>query len=205
MTTLSVGSPASGTIEAAGERHRYDVELTAGALLYADGRGACGADLRYQLYSPSGVLMFGFDRPVCQDAGRAQVTESGRHELRVDGLQRATGPYDILLSAVRPNGGGVLEPGAVAAGTIDQPGAEDVWTFEGDLGDAISLQPQVECGAELRYEVRSASGALPLGIDFRVCDPGFFIVNEAGPYTLRFYGRELATGPYGLALIVTPG
>ena len=199
---LAVGDTAVGNIDEPGAYDWYSLDLAAGDILYLDGRGACGADLRYELYSPSAELLLGYDRPVCQDGGRVVVTENGFHQLMVYGIERATGEYGILVAPVRADRDEVLVAGQTASGTIDV-GAEDVFTIDLAIGDQVSIAPHTACGADLRYAVESPSSAKPLGYDFRTCDPGTFTVTEAGPHTLRVYGVETATGPY--ALTVTAG
>ena len=68
---LAVGGAATGTIDAPGARDTYPIELMAGEIVYVESRGACGAALKYQLYSPSDAYLFGHDYSPCEgDAGR---------------------------------------------------------------------------------------------------------------------------------------
>ena len=201
MATLAVGDAAVGAIDQIGAHDVYTLRPAMGDLVYIDARGACGAELTSALRSPSDQVLLGYDHRACYDGGRQLITEIGDHTLTVYGEQRATGAYDIAVLPIRPDRREPITVGQRAAGTIDGPGAHDVFVFDGRAGDVVFLEASGPCGADLFYEFTSPSGAKLLGFPFRTCDPGRVELTENGQHTLLVYGREAATGPYDIGLV----
>jgi hypothetical protein len=208
-----VGGSVAGTIDEPGARDVYTYDLHAGDLLYLDGVAACGATTaaKYQLYDAVGNPQLGFDVDVCEDWGRVAVPTDGRYELVVQSDHGGIGPYSILVTGIRPDGGGVVESGGTAAGTIDVAGAIDRWTFEAPVGATVVLTPQLECVDGLKYDVYApGTESTEIGSAHPICEPTDpFVVTSGGQHTIWVGSTGAAstgpaTGAYSLLLTITP-
>ncbi len=213
VTPGVVGETAAGTIDEPGARDVHTYDLRAGDLLYLDGVGVCGATApaSYQLYDGGGVPLLGFDTDVCQDWGRIQIPTDGRYDLVVQSMYGRTGPYSILVTSIRPDGGGVVASGESATGTIDVAGAVDRWTFDAPVGATVAITPQAGCVDGLTYNVFApGTESTEIGFARQTCQaPDPFVVTSAGQHTLWVGATGAnatgpATGAYSLLVTVTP-
>jgi CHAT domain len=208
-----VGGSAAGTIDEPGARDVFAYDLHAGDLLYLDGVAACGptAAAKYQLLDAAGHPQLAFAVDVCQDWGRVAIPADGQYDLVVQSEQGGTGPYSILVTGIRPDGGGVVEAGGTAVGTIDTAGAIDRWTFEAPVGATVVVTPQLECVDGLEYDVYPpGTESTEIGSAHPICEPTDpFVVTSGGQHTIwvRSTGAAStgpATGAYSLVLTITP-
>jgi hypothetical protein len=208
-----VGASVAGTIDEPGARDVYTYDLRAGDLLYLDGVSACGPTTaaKYQLFDAAGAPQLGFATDVCQDWGRVPIPTDGRYDLVVQSFQGGIGPYSILVTGIRPDGGGPVAPDGTAAGTIDTAGAIDRWTFDAPIGSTVAIAGQLGCVDGLKYDVFPAgSNATEIGFARPTCqavDP--FVVASVGPHTIEVRSDGAAstgpsTGAYSLLVTITP-
>jgi hypothetical protein len=208
-----VGELAAGTIDEPGARDEHTYQLHAGDLLYLDGVGACGPTTAatYQLYDAAGNPQLGFDVDVCQDWGRVAIPTDGPYVLRVQSRAGGIGAYSVLVTSIRPDGGGVVATDQAAAGTIDVAGAIDRWTFEAPVGATVTITPQLGCVDGLVYDVLApGTDATEIGFARQTCQaPDPFVVTSAGTHTIQVGSNGAAsagpaTGAYSLLLTITP-
>ena len=208
-----IGQPAAGTIDELGATDIYTYDLRAGDLLYLDGLGVCAqtATSKYQLGNASGDPLLGFDVDSCQDWGRVAIPADGRYDLVVHSASGGTGPYSILVTAIRPDGGGVVASGEAATGTIDVAGAVDRWTFEAPVGATVAITPQLECVDGLRFDVfPPGTESTEIGFARQTCEvPDPFVVSSGGSHTIVVDATGAAstgpaTGAYSLLVTITP-
>ena len=139
------------------------------------------------------------------------IPADGPYVLRVQSRTGGTGAYSILVTSIRPDGGGVVATGEAAAGTIDVAGAIDRWTFEAPVGATVAITPQLGCVDGLVYDVLPP-GTEPTEIGFarQVCQaPDPFVVTSEGTHTIWVGSNGAAstgpaTGAYSLLLTITP-
>ena len=158
-----VGGPVAGTIDEPGARDVFTYDLHTGDLLYLDGVTACGpaTAAKYQLYDAAGDPQLGYAVDACQDWGRVAIPSDGPYDLVVQSDLGGTGPYSIVVTGIRPDGGGGVESGGTAAGTIDTAGAVDRWTFEAPIGSTVTVAGQLGCVDGLQFDVLAPGRARP--------------------------------------------
>ena len=165
----------------------------------------------YQLTNSVGDPLLGFDTNSCQDWGRVPIPADGRYDLVVHSASGATGPYSILATAIRPDGGGVVASGEAAAGTIDVAGAVDRWTFEAPVGATVTITPELGCVDGLKYDLYPpGSESTEIGSAHPICEPTDpFVVTSGGQHTIWVGSTGAAsagpaTGAYSLLVTITP-
>jgi hypothetical protein len=132
------------------------------------------------------------------------LEEAGVYEFRV-GAYSGYGRYEITLLAGEEVGGGDLEYGDTATGSLDWSGEREEWRFEGEEGDtvAISMVGQGALydtylelygpdGSPLISNDDGGGGLSSLIQDFRLPEDGEYLI------IARAYGSEI--GPYEITL-----
>ena len=209
-----VGQPAAGTIDEPGATDIHTYDLHAGDLLYLDGLGVC-ARARH-VHVPARRTRRAI-RCSASTSTRARtgvgcaIPADGRYDLVVRSASGGTGPYSILVTAIRPDGGGVVASGEAAAGTIDVAGAVDRWTFEAPVGATVAITPQLECVEGLRFDIfPPGTESTEIGFARQTCEaPDPFVVTSGGSHTIVVDATGAAstgpaTGAYSLLVTVTP-
>src|SRR5262245_6556938 len=198
-TTASSGSPSpstgpavplaapvtfQGTIPTVSAEQRHQFSAAAGQQLYMAADQPCNPSLRYEVHGPSDELVSGYGHGGCEATDRFPAVADGTYTIVVTS-NGVTGPYALTVRPIRPDGGRPGEVGASVAGTIDGPGARDVFPFELHAGDLIYLDGVASCGPTTiaKYQLYDAAGAPQLGFDTDVCqDWGRVAIQADGRY-----------------------
>ncbi|WP_422928452.1 beta strand repeat-containing protein [Singulisphaera sp. PoT] len=133
--TLGSGSGASGTISPPAATIAYRFDATAGQRIYADDTLALlNTGVFWQIYGPSGLsLARGYGNTDLE----AVAPVTGTYTLVLGGADNGVSPdYDFNLY-VSTDTTTAVSPGSLVQGSISQPGEQDIYTFNGSLGQQI--------------------------------------------------------------------
>ena len=154
----------------------------------------------------------------CPHPGVVELRPGGRYTLTVGGGDAATGAYSLQLTRVPPPDRFALELGskpvkiaegvpAAAAGTIEVPGARDLYTF--------TAQPKARVGfylgsassgmSGLRWRLTDGDGEELFDSCLGCSNPGVFELRKGGAYTLSVGGNaDPVTGTYTARIVSVP-
>ncbi len=205
-TPMNPGDTATGSIDHPGAYDYRTLTVAAGDVGYFAAAAGCTpassgqSGLRWQIEDPAGVSYTGSDG-ICDDLGRVQFTQAGTYRLLVDGENAGIGNYSVTWVVSRPDKTQPLTPGTAVSGTIDRPGAQDLWTFTVAAGASVKLAPAVGCSTTtLRLVVQDSNGVSQSGTD-RMCDGVDPVtLKDAGTYRVVVTGAAQATGGYSFTL-----
>ena len=135
---IDVGDEVTDRLTEPGERHEYVLDLDAGDVLFVAKVGEVSCDVVVNLVDPAGdELPYAGG---CLDVGRVDVATSGEHRLVVTAPVTFTGAYGFEVLESRPDRREVLAVGATATGTIDAPGARDIWEVDAAPGQQLVVR-----------------------------------------------------------------
>ena len=199
---LTAGQTATGTIDLPGAQDVWTIAVPAGTVAYLAAAKNCDSstsfDLLYSVRNSDGSA-FSAGRYVCDDIGRVVFANAGTYQLVVSSVGGATHSYAITWEVSRADRALSLQPGQSASGTIDAPGAQDIWTFDVPAGEVAYFDADPNCKAgngNLLYGIQDASGS-PIGGDRYICDSlGRIDFPKAGTYHLFVSSVNGATSSY---------
>lgn len=207
--TVSDGVPApgAGNLEAGGSVDVYTFAATAGDAVILDALVGATVSFRWRLEGPGGDVVFDtayVDRP-------AELAETGTYSLTVYGTSpTVVGTYSFRLLAVPPAQhfaiafGDTVSDGVpdAGAGNIESPGAVDVYSFEGQVGQTVVLDALSGPTSGLRSILTAPDGTELLNVIFADQE---VVLPETGTYTLTVQGLTVTgVGTYSFQLLERP-
>jgi hypothetical protein len=223
IVTNGVPGPGAGSIETPGALDVFTFTATTGESVYFDALtgNPCDSRLRWKCVGPTNQVLFDqwfAATPGCGngDPGTFTFTAFGSYTVTVYGFTDAIGTYAFQVMPVVPQPfalplgvivtNGVPGPGA---GSIETPGALDVFTFTATTGeslyfDALTGNP---CDPKLRWKCVGPTNQVLFDQWFAGTpgcsngDPGNFTLPTSGTYTVTVYGGTDATGTYAFNVV----
>lgn len=204
-STVSNGVPVAGAgnIEVPGSLDEYVFSAQAGQNVFIETVSAppvFGGWLKFRLTAPDDTRVVDSYLDSSHE-GRVTLPEAGQYRLEIwSGLDSLahTGTYAFRIRDIPPdptfaiNLGqtvSVNQPG-VGAGSIEVPGAQDFYTFQGTANQAVFFQ-QISADPKfagwLAWEVRTPSGDQFFQDWFDSTPTGRKVLPETGTYTVRCY------------------
>lgn len=203
--TVSNGVPAlgAGNIEVPGAVDEYSFTAQAGQNVFFEDLAAAAAFngwLKWKLTAPDGSEVFSswLDHTV---DGRETLPQTGEYRLRIwSGLESVshTGTYAFRIRAIPPDqiipislGQTVsLNQPVAGAGSIEVPGAQDIYTFQGTANQVVffeQLSADAKFAGWLAWEIRTPSNVQFFMDYFDSSPTGRKTLPETGTYTVRCY------------------
>ncbi|HYB97681.1 MAG TPA: hypothetical protein VEC57_00965 [Candidatus Limnocylindrales bacterium] len=214
---VSNGSPSSGAgnIEVPSTRDFYTFTGAAGQEVYFDELSLSGLlNLPYRLLDPNGTVVFN-NNLGGGEPGRRTLTLTGTYTLEVGtDTSDATGTYSLRILSVPADDefaiaiGDTVASGAPmsGAGTIETPGAHDIYTFTASAGEEIYFDELSQSGLlNLPYVVTDEDGATVFSNNLAGGEPGRRVLTRGGTYTIDV-GSDTsdATGTYSFRILAQP-
>ncbi|MCI0674842.1 MAG: hypothetical protein L0Y42_03585 [Phycisphaerales bacterium] len=208
---VSNGSPAAGAgnIEEPGAMDQYNFEGSAGTLVYFDEISAANCSLLWRCETPGGALLFNNNNLCTVDPGSMTLPETGTYTIEAYTIVGATGTYSFTIWESEPPdvfsinlkqtvSNGV--PG-LGAGNIEEPGAFDQYTFAVEPGTLVYFDELSSANCSLLWKC-TAPDSTVLFNNNNICttDPGSFLLEQTGDYTITAYTNNGATGTYSFVL-----
>ena len=177
---------------------RYDLDIAADSIGYFAAMPGCAQSdpLRWRIESDSGKASN--DQPVCADIGRYALSHAGHYQLLVYGAHGGSGDYALTWKASRPDRELTLRAGADAAGSVELPGAQDVYQLEGAAGSVGYFAFGKGCNPAqpLRWSIELRDDPTVVS-DLPLCSSSDRIVfAKAQHFILRVYSYLGGTGQY---------
>ncbi|MCA9290490.1 MAG: hypothetical protein KDA25_05145 [Phycisphaerales bacterium] len=207
LVSVDQPGPGAGTIEVSGASDVYTFDAVAGQRLYFDSVASSTCNLRWRAAAPSGALLFD-NLTLCTDGGAFELTESGTYTVTGYGSASTTGTYSFIVWEVNDRDVfaieleetvGIDQPGP-GAGTIEEAGATDVYTFDAVAGDRLYFDSVASSTCNLRWRAAAPSGAFLFNNLTMCIDGGAFDLTESGTYTVTAYASASATGTYSFVV-----
>jgi RHS repeat-associated protein len=206
---LQPGQPSSGTIDKPGARDLWKVTVTAGTVAYLAADPACDTshlNLLWSVWAEDGSSLVGSSY-TCSDLGRMVFDKAGTYQVVVSSADGKTGSYRFTWEPSRPDQVKPIQPGQTVTGTIDLPGARDVWEMTVPAGTVAYLAADPSCDhsseTKLIWNVTDASGSSLIGSSFICTDIGRLVFDKAGTYRLMVASSQGQTRPYSVTWVVS--
>ncbi|MGJ8639433.1 MAG: hypothetical protein ACSHYA_08570 [Opitutaceae bacterium] len=203
--TVSDGVPGvgAGNIEVPGASDAYTFAGVAGDKVFLETLSFTGVNwMNYRLFDPSGNQL---DRQQFNlgNMGTIELPETGTYTLEVgesdiDDL----GTYSIRITAIPAPDTFAITTNHNPAGSIEVPGAFDIYTFSATAGEQINITNGDFVGlATVRYRLYAPDGSLLGNRRFDGSDLGVVILPETGTYSLEIGElTDASTGTYLLSI-----
>lgn len=215
--------PGAGNLENPGSWDVYTFNASAGQLAFFETIAADPAfkgNLYCDVRTPSSNSLFSAYLTAANHPGRKTLPETGAYKVRVytRGYDIGyTGSYSIRIRSIPPDQFFGLQPGdtvaqnvpAPGAGSIDAPGAQDFYTFNGTAGQSLSFETISESpafGGWLQWEAKTPTGQTLFSSYFD--DAGRKTLPETGAYTIRVWvgaNNTTSVGTYSFRIHTLPG
>ena len=215
--SVSDGVPAAGAgnVEIPGARDVYTFTGTAGQKIFFDEQVISGTIfLDYEITDPTGAVMVS-DGWGAAEPGAIVLPETGTYTITVgDDDDDAMGTYSFTIWDVPADESFAIAIGdsvsdgvpGVGAGNIEAPGARDVYTFSGTVGDVIFFDEQGVSGPLfLDYEIIDPTSSVLVSDGLGSAEPGLIVLPATGTYTITVGAdNDDATGTYSFTIWSVP-
>jgi RHS repeat-associated protein len=200
---LAPGQTATGNLDLPGAHDVWTMAVSAGTVVYLAADPACDrstADaMTWTVTNPDGSTRIGSSY-ICSDLGRMVFATAGVYRLVLTSERGRTRPYSVIWEVSRPDQVRSLAPGQTATGTIDKPGADDVWTFTATAGTTARFLADPSCNSStstnIEWDVLDANGSPVVGSSFICNDIGSVTFRTSGSYRIVVSSSGGGTGPY---------
>jgi RHS repeat-associated protein len=176
---------------------RYILDVSEDTVGYFAAQPACDpkSAVRWSMETGDGRSIA--DKGICSDFGRIDLSKAGHYVLSVSRGAEGSGEYGLTWVASRPDKKSSIAVGGELAGTIDLPGAEDIYHLDikGDSESYLLAAPNCPSTPGVRWSIEAEGGGV-IG-DNNICtDLGRVQFPIAGGYLLRVYSYHGGTGAY---------
>ncbi len=200
---LTAGGTAAGTIDKPGAQDVWTLTVDAGTVAYLAADPSCssatGNHATWDITDSTGRDITG-PSYLCADIGRVVFSSAGSYRLVVSSSNGRTAPYALHWKPSRPDNLAPIQPGQSVSGTIDKPGAKDVWTATVTAGTVGYLAADPTCdkmnSSAATWDVTSPTGSDLTGPSFICGDLGRVVFPNAGTYHLVVAGHDGSTTAY---------
>lgn len=201
----------AGQIETPGVQDVYTFEASAGQSIFIE---VPEADFTayWVLADQDGTQVFGGYRSGGSNIGLVQLERGGEYTMTISGYQAEVGTYRARIWEVpvpdtfEVNIGQTIaaETTGVGAGTIESPGARDIYTFEAGAGQSILVEV-LETNSTVYWQITGpADDQIFSGYRGRDSVIGVLTLETGGLYTLTVSGYDGGTGSYRAKLWDVP-
>lgn len=202
-----VPGPGAGNLEAPGEVDVYNFDAVTGQEAIFNWLTGANALIGWHLQAPGGAVLFD---SILHD-WQLSLPQTGTYTLTVDGNNsNNTGLYSFQLLEVpvpqqfAVNIGDTVSDGvpATGAGNLEAPGAVDVYTLDGLLGQVVIFDWLSGTNVVIGWQLEAPDGAVLF--DTVLADHQLTLP-QSGAYTLTVDGNGIDDfGTYAFRLLETP-
>jgi hypothetical protein len=167
-----------------------------GQQLYLDGFGSGGGG-SFPFYGPSDELIT--SASINSDF-ETTLARSGAHVLVVDGNRATPVPYSFQVVTFGGSTNNVIF-GSTISGSISEPGEQDVFTFNGTVGQRLFYDGIDTDFGNINFQIIGPSGGTVISSRNSDSDVGPFTLTQTGTYLLIVDGGGAVTGNYDFRLL----
>jgi RHS repeat-associated protein len=187
ITPITVGQVVTGSISAPGEYDRFTFTGTAGQRLFFDVHGNDVhpfSQAKFAVLKPDLTTLLDFD-PGDRDTFTLPV--NGQYTVVVNGgiIFENLPSYEFKIWQVPDPSNTLITIGPVVTGSIDVPGEQDQFTFNGVAGQKVLFDihnNDVFTLNQVQYRLLKPDQTILF--DFTASDPAIFTLPATGPYTV---------------------
>lgn len=207
VVSNGVPGPGAGNIEQPGSRDLYTLSVKSPVLVYFD-ELAGGCSIQWRCEAPDGTVLFNNNAICITDPGEFLLDQEGEYVISVYGSQSAVGTYSFVLVSVEQVevfeieleqvvSNGVPGPGA---GNIEEPGSIDEYILTMTRPTLVYFD-ELSGSCSIQWRCEAPDGTVLFNNDvICITDPGLFVLDQTGEYTIRVYGNQSATGTYSFTI-----
>ncbi|HRQ74468.1 MAG TPA: hypothetical protein PK098_00955 [Phycisphaerales bacterium] len=207
IVSNGIPEPGAGNIEQPGSRDIYTLNITSPVRVYFDELGG-PCNIQWRCEAPDGSVLFNNNAMCITDPGEFLLDQIGEYVISVYGTQSAVGTYSFVLVSVEQVevfeieleqvvSNGVPGPGA---GNIEEPGAVDEYILAITKPTLVYFD-ELSGSCSIQWRCEAPDGFVLFSNDAMcITDPGLFLLDQMGEYTIRVYGNQSATGTYSFTI-----
>ena len=193
---MTSGDTLTGSL-AAGGSMTFPFTMAAGTVAYfAAGADCTATGLQWAVEDGDGAPVSGA-AGICGDVGRVDFPVGGDYRVRVysDGTGDG-GEFSVIRERSRPDRTSTIAADEPRNGTIDLPGAQDVYAFDATAG-TVAYFASADCDTSgLQWVIENADGSAASSPAVICGDIGRVDFTTSGHYRVRVWSVDGATGPY---------
>ncbi len=204
-----VPGPGAGSIEEPGALDIYTFTVNAGTEVFFHEVWQNNINLRWKCEDPNEAELFdsqfGFANP-----GQMTLDITGTYTITAYGSGDHIGQYSFIIWEINPPdvfaidleeevSEGVPGPGA---GSIEEPGSLDIYTFTADAGTEVFFHEVWQNNINLRWKCEDPNQVELFDSQFGFANPGQMTLAVTGTYTITVYGSDEDTGEYSFTVWV---
>ena len=191
---IALGTSITGTLDPGIESELFQFTATAGQTFYFD-NATISTRGRWDIFGPSNQRIASSS---INGDGEFTITSGGAYTLVLEGFDtNEVIDYSFQLLEVTPTAA-TLNLSEVVAGSIAQPGEQDLFTFTGTAGQRLFFDG-LENSSNVFAELQSPSGNSLFTV-FNGNDSNLLTLTETGTYTLVLDGSGSTTDDYSFQL-----
>ena len=202
---LTADVKETGTIDKPGARDIWTMTVSAGTVAYLAADPSCdktkSSGMVWDVTDTAGTSLVGAS-VICSDIGRVVFPNAGTYRVVVTGQQKTTGPYTVEWESSRPDAVKVMTPDQTVTGTIDKPGARDIWTVTVTAGAVGYFAADPACDKsqpqKLTWDVTDDAGSSLVGASYICSDIGRVVFTKAGSYRVVVSSSDGGIGGYAV-------
>lgn len=205
--SLDNPGPGAGHIEQPASVDIYTLYINEPVLVYFDEiSGPC--NIQWRCEAPDATVLFNNNAICVTDPGEFWLDQVGEYTISVYGSQSAVGTYSFKVWTVPPPDEfdvsldqvvSLDDPGP-GAGHIEQPGSVDVYTLSIDAPVLVYFD-EITGPCNIQWRCEAPDGTMLFNNNaICVTDPGEYLLDLVGDYTISVYGNQSAVGTYSFAV-----
>ncbi|MGD1919487.1 MAG: beta strand repeat-containing protein [Pleurocapsa sp.] len=198
-TAITPDTEISSTLPIANTSNLFSFEAQAGDLFYFDELSDPDSDVSYDIYNSANQYVTGTSSDV-----EFTIDNTGTYLLVAQGNSSAVEDYSFSFNLATPETTTQeLILGNVVSSSIGEPGEEDIYTFEGAVGQTIYFDG-ISGSSSIDARLVSPSGQILYSFqNVNNDDDSPVTLTEAGTYQLEIDGSGITTGDYSFRLLDT--
>ena len=200
--SAGVGVEINGELTEIGQAI-YEFDAESGQTVFLDNQEGDGANLRWRLDAPNGVIISDWQR-IDQDHESIALDQTGTYSVIVASQpNEGIGAYQFTIWEVPEPEAFNADIGSAYGGDIGTVGAIHNYEFTVTAGQTLFIDAQDSDGSQLSWHVKDAEGNIVVD-DTRADADSQATFETAGTYTLVIYGRGGGVGAYQFQLWDVP-
>lgn len=196
---ISIGEVVNDTLASGAETDTFTFEANDGQKLFFDAQHTTGLQV-WALTDPNGTQIFSSG---LTDQDVLPITLTGTYSLSVSGFFGAQGPYRFQIHEVPTTSRTHIAIGETVDGSLNVPGEQTVFSFDGDAGQELFFDSLLPIGAT--HWTLSTPGGTEV-FSGQLQDQDDVQLLESGLYTLLIDGESDQVGDFQFQINdVSPG